>query len=79
MTLQEQLAIDAQYRRETREEERAAAAADDDARQAAIDGYKDTEIEIDLDAEVNHASGGAWVAAWVWVSTEEIDAVKAKF
>ena len=75
MTLQEQLAIDAQYRRETREEERAA--ADGDARQAAIEAYSDTEVEIDRDAEVKHASDGAWVAAWVWVSQEEIEAVQS--
>jgi hypothetical protein len=30
--------------------------------------HRDGEIEIDTDAEISESSGGAYVAAWVWVS-----------
>lgn len=31
------------------------------------------ELEIDDDPKVSISKGGAWVAAWVWVSQEETE------
>ncbi|WP_234265166.1 hypothetical protein [Hydrogenophaga sp. NFH-34] len=39
------------------------------ARRAYCD---DDDIQIDEDAEVSETDDGAWVSAWVWVSTEEM-------
>lgn len=52
---------------------------EDDAREAAIAAYKDEEVEIDMDAPASFTpQGDAWVAAWVYVSKEEIAAIEAR-
>jgi molybdopterin synthase catalytic subunit len=37
------------------------------------EGASNNDIEIDEDPAVSIADGGAWVAAWVWVTQEEVE------
>jgi hypothetical protein len=47
----------------------------DKARAVARKLYGSDEVEIDADAEVAAATdGGSWVAAWVYLSNETLDA-----
>jgi len=34
--------------------------------------YQENDIEIDDDAKISVAEGGAWVQAWVWIPEEEL-------
>lgn len=45
--------------------------ADPALREAAHDQYGTDEIEIDDEPAIASASGGTWVAAWVWMPDDE--------
>ena len=39
----------------------------------AVWGYESEDVQVDHDAEVEKAEGGAWVQAWVWVADQDED------
>lgn len=48
---------------------------DDQYRKAAKDLYDDdADVNVDPNAAISRSdeSGGAWIQAWVWVSSEEV-------
>lgn len=53
-------------------------AADDDpfidAARTIYSADSNNNIEVDANPALSHADGGTWVAAWLWVPTEDPDA-----
>lgn len=39
--------------------------------EAAREQYQSDNIDVDMDAKVSPADGGAWVNAWVWVADQD--------